>query len=145
MRRPPSRTQGILPVVRQLNSVRRLTGNRASNCFSSMKLASPAGAWFCSAWTPAFCISGLAGGAMLEESFHSLFTRRRLYANHGKPGMYHIHILLHCSVHQRPARIARLHGGRPQGPRSSGNNAAPPKNQIIQPEPEEMAEVEEEH
>jgi hypothetical protein len=40
MRRPPSRTHGILPDVRQLNNVRRLIGNFASSCFSSMKPAS---------------------------------------------------------------------------------------------------------
>jgi hypothetical protein len=36
-RRPPSRTEGIFPFVRQLNSVRRETGSRFSSSFSFMK------------------------------------------------------------------------------------------------------------
>ena len=44
-RRPPRRTKGILPVVRQLNSVRRETGRRFNSSFSSIKLASPDGAF----------------------------------------------------------------------------------------------------
>jgi len=36
-RRPPRRTEGILPVVRQLNSVRRETGRRFNNSRSLMK------------------------------------------------------------------------------------------------------------
>jgi len=47
MRDPPSRTQGILPVLRQLNNVRREIGNRDSNCFWLMKPVSTADVWFC--------------------------------------------------------------------------------------------------
>ena len=43
-RLPPRRTEGILPVVRQLNSVRRETGRRFNSSFSSIKPASPDGA-----------------------------------------------------------------------------------------------------
>ena len=80
MRRPPSRTHGILPVVRQLNNVRRLIGNRASNCFWLMKPASPDGVWFCSAHVPAFRMSALADGLTLKESF-SLFIRPISYSS----------------------------------------------------------------
>ncbi len=85
MRRPPSRTQGILPDVRQLNNVRRLIGNRASNCFWSMKPAPPAGVWFCSVRMPTSRISGLAGGTTLKKSFRSPFIHRRLCAKQ-RPG-----------------------------------------------------------
>jgi hypothetical protein len=44
MRRPPSRTQGIFPVMRQLNNVRREIGKRASNCFWFRKPAALDGA-----------------------------------------------------------------------------------------------------
>jgi hypothetical protein len=54
MRRPPSRTQGILPDMRQLNNVRRLIGNFASSCFSSMKSASPDGVSLGSLFMAAF-------------------------------------------------------------------------------------------
>ena len=43
-RRPPRRTEGILPLVRQLNNVRRETGRRFNNVFSSIKSVSPDGA-----------------------------------------------------------------------------------------------------
>src|ERR1035437_5287838 len=63
MRRPPSRTQGILPDVRQLNNVRRLIGNFASSCFSSMKSASPDGVCFGSLFMAA--VSQIVGVALL--------------------------------------------------------------------------------
>ena len=84
--RLPILMKGRIPFAFQFPRVPRLIGNFASNCFSSMKPPSPAGVWFCSARMPAFRISGLAGGAMLEKSFRSLFMRRRLYANHGERG-----------------------------------------------------------
>jgi len=40
----------MLPEKRQLNKVRRLIGNRASNCFSSMKPASPGGTVCCNSF-----------------------------------------------------------------------------------------------
>ena len=85
MRRPPSRTQGILPVVRQLNNVRRQIGNRASNCFWLMKPASPADVWFCSARMPLSRTPALAGGVTLKKSFCSPFIHRRLCAKQ-RPG-----------------------------------------------------------
>src|ERR1017187_1617872 len=52
---PGSRTQGILPVSRQANSVRRETGRRFNSSFSSMKLASPGDACCSDVFnTPAF-------------------------------------------------------------------------------------------
>jgi hypothetical protein len=67
MRRPPSRTHGILPAVRQLNNVRRLIGNFASSCFSLIKFGSPR--------TPFSSVSKLAGCIRLafRKSFCSLF------------------------------------------------------------------------
>src|SRR5208282_1669775 len=85
MRRPPSRTHGILPDVRQLNSVRRLIGNRASNCFWLIKPAPPAGVWFCSARMPVSRISALAGDTTLKKSFRSPFIHRKLCAKQ-RPG-----------------------------------------------------------
>lgn len=43
IRRPPRFTEGILPVVRQLKSVRRETGRRFNSSFSPMKSDSLAG------------------------------------------------------------------------------------------------------
>ena len=80
MRRPPSRTEGILPVIRHEKRVRRETGSRASSCFSLMKPASPDGVCFCPAQVPALRISGLAGGLTLKKSFCSPFIHRKLYA-----------------------------------------------------------------
>ena len=60
-RRPPRRTKGILPVVRQLNSVRRETGRRFNNSFSLIKPASPGGA-------APFSDSGLLGFAVCCDS-----------------------------------------------------------------------------
>src|ERR1022692_66620 len=108
MRDPPNRTHGILPVVRQLNNVRRLIGNRASNCFWLMKPAPPAGVWFCSARMPASRASALAGGITLEKSFSSLFTHRRPYANHGKRGC--ITYTFQLRVLSSPRPTARDHG-----------------------------------
>ena len=83
MRRPPSRTQGILPVMRHEKRVRRETGSRASSCFSLMK---PDGVCFCPAQVPALRISGLAGGLTLKKSFCSPFIHRKLYAKQ-RPGV----------------------------------------------------------
>ncbi len=84
MRRPPGRTHGILPDVRQLNNVRRLIGNRASNCFWLMKPASPADVWLFSARMPISVTPALAGGAILKKSLRSPFMQRKLYMNHGR-------------------------------------------------------------
>ena len=82
--RPAARRE-FCRIVRQLNNVRRLIGNRASNCFWSMKPASPAGVWFCSARMPPSRISALAGGMTLKKSFRSPFIHRRLCAKQ-RPG-----------------------------------------------------------
>jgi hypothetical protein len=102
--RLPILMKGRIPFAFQLPRVPRLIGNFASNCFSSMKPASPACVWLCAARMPAFRISGLAGGAMLEKSFRSLFMRRRLYANHGRRGCITYTFRLSA---MRSSRIAR--------------------------------------
>ena len=95
MRRPPSRTQGILPVVRQLNNVRREIGNRASNCFWSMKPVSPADVWLFSARMPISVTPALAGGMTLKKSF-SLFIRPISYSSQWKilPGAGRAHCVI---------------------------------------------------
>jgi len=74
MRRPPSLTQGILPDARQLNNVRRLIGNFASSCFSSMKSASLDDVCFGSLFMAAFSQIAEAALLVFQTKWISLFS-----------------------------------------------------------------------
>lgn len=94
MRRPPSRTHGILPDVRQLNNVRRLIGNFASSCFSLMKPSPLDGVCFGSLFMAAF--SQIAGVALCH--FRTGLISASVILNNFCPDLFHGDIFADCQA-----------------------------------------------